>query len=287
MKAFSTILLSLAFVSCQAGAIDRFLVDLFRGTANTESTAQGENIPASQKETDATPSVPQDAQATNIGLPAHSPDDIIIERTAYTTSYDAAHKVPKWVAWQLTADHTEGTQKRLSNFIVDESVPAPRAELIDYKGSGYDRGHMCPAGDNKWAFEPMRESFFLTNICPQDRNLNSGDWNELEVECRTWASRFKEVYIVAGPIFYTDAPKIIGPNKVAVPDAFFKVVLSTTGTPKAIGFIYKNEPCNNAMAHYAMSVDEVEQITGLDFFAALDDATESKVESMTSLNAWR
>lgn len=282
MKTLSVILLTFAFVSCQGGAIDRFIIDLFKGTANTEFAEKHDKQSKPQKE-----ETVASQETSNIGLPKITQDEIIIERTAYTTSYDAVHKVPKWVAWHLTADHTEGPQKRLSNFIVDESVPAPRAELIDYKGSGYDRGHMCPAGDNKWDFEPMRESFYLTNICPQDRNLNCGDWNELEVECRTWASRFKEVYIVAGPIFYTDAPKTIGPNKVAVPDAFFKVVLSTTGTPKAIGFIYKNEPCNNPLAHYAVSVDEVEQITGLDFFAALDDATESKVESMTSLKDWR
>lgn len=287
MKAVSTIMLSLVFASCQAGAIDRFLMELFKGTTNTETTAKHEQKAVSKDEVTVSPQSSHKDFKSNIGLPSIAPDEVIIERTAYTTSYDAEHKVPKWVAWHLTADHTDGPQKRLSNFIVDESIPAPRAELIDYKGSGYDRGHMCPAGDNKWDFEPMRESFYLTNICPQDRNLNCGDWNELEIECRSWASKYKEIYIVAGPIFNNDSPKTIGPNEVAVPDAFFKVVLCMTGTPKAIGFIYKNEPCNNAMAHYAMSVDEVEAATGLDFFAALDDEIETQIESMSQLNAWR
>ena len=82
-------------------------------------------------------------------VPAYSDNDFILKRTAYTTSYDKVNKIPKWVAWHLISDHTNGNQKRLSNFIVDDEVPAPRAELVDYKGSGYDRGHMCPAGDNK------------------------------------------------------------------------------------------------------------------------------------------
>ena len=174
----------------------------------------------------------------------------------------------------------------MSNFIVDDEVPAPRAELVDYKGSGYDRGHMCPAGDNKWGFEPMRESFFLTNICPQDHNLNCGDWNELEIACRNWANKYGDIYIVAGPVLYKGKHETIGPNKVTVPEGFFKVVLCMNGTPKAIGFIYKNHPCNNPQSSYVNSVDQVERITGFDFFYNLPDDIEEKVESNANLSDW-
>ena len=174
----------------------------------------------------------------------------------------------------------------MSNFIVDDEVPAPRAELVDYKGSGYDRGHMCPAGDNKWGFEPMKESFFLTNICPQDHNLNCGDWNELEIACRNWANKYGDIYIVAGPILYKGKHETIGPNNVTVPEGFFKVVLCMNGTPKAIGFIYKNHPCNNPQSSYVNSVDQVERITGFDFFYNLPDDIEEKVESNANLSDW-
>lgn len=222
----------------------------------------------------------------DLEIPAYADADIILKRIAYTTSYDKANKIPKWVAWHLTSDHTSGEQKRLSNFIVDDEVPAPRAELVDYKGSGYDRGHMCPAGDNKWGFEPMKESFFLTNICPQDHNLNCGDWNELEIACREWANKYGEIYIVAGPILYKGKHETIGPNSVTVPEAFFKVVLCMSGTPKAIGFIYKNQPCNNPKSSYVNSIDQVERITGLDFFPNLPDELEEQIEATANLSEW-
>lgn len=225
-------------------------------------------------------------QNDGIEVPAYGNKDYIIKRTAYTTCYDVKNKIPKWVAWHLTADHVDGTQRRLSNFIVDESVPTPRAELVDYKGSNYDRGHMCPAGDNKWGFEPMRESFLLTNICPQDRNLNSGDWNELEISCRNWAREFGDIYIVAGPILYRGEHKTIGVNQVTVPEAFFKVVLCLKGKPKAIGFIYKNIPSNQPKSHYVNTVDQIERITGLDFFPSLPDEIEKEVESNANIADW-
>lgn len=222
----------------------------------------------------------------DLEVPAYSDHDIILKRLAYITSYDKTNKIPKWVAWHLTSDHTSGDQRRLSNFIVDDEVPFPRAELVDYKGSGYDRGHMCPAGDNKWGFEPMKESFYLTNICPQDNNLNCGDWNELEIACRNWANKYGDIYIVAGPILYKGKHKTIGPNKVTVPEAFFKVVLCMNGTPKAIGFIYKNQPCNNPQSSYVNSIDQVERITGFDFFPNLPDEIEEMVESKANLSEW-
>lgn len=219
-------------------------------------------------------------------LPAISDQDIILERTAYTTSYDAENKIPKWVAWCLTAEHTEGNQRRLNTFLPDDDVDFPRAELVDYKRSGYDRGHLCPAGDNKWDFTPMLESFLLTNICPQNHNLNCGDWNELEIACRNWAVKYGKVYIVAGPILYKGKHETIGPNRVTVPEAFFKVVLCMTDEPKAIGFIYKNQACNNPKSSYVNTIDQVERITGIDFFPALPDDIENTIEAKANLSDW-
>ena len=212
-------------------------------------------------------------------IPAYSDNDIILKRIAYTISYDKANKIPKWVAWHLTSGHTSGDQRRLSNFIVDDEVTAPRAELVDYKGSGYDRGHMCPAGDNKWDRQALRETFLFTNCCPQLHSLNSGDWNDLEIQCREWARRYGDIYIVCGPVFMNRQHRTIGKNRVVVPEAFFKVVLCMNGTPRAVGFIYRNEGGRHKMMSYVNSVDEVECITGFDFFAALPDNIERRVEA--------
>ena len=145
--------------------------------------------------------------------------------------------------------------------------------------SGYDRGHMCPAGDNKWDRQALRETFLFTNCCPQLHSLNSGDWNDLEIQCREWARRYGDIYIVCGPVFMNRQHRTIGKNRVVVPEAFFKVVLCMNGTPRAVGFIYRNEGGRHKMMSYVNSVDEVERITGFDFFAALPDNIERRVEA--------
>lgn len=224
-------------------------------------------------------------------LLAVTPDSVpsmILERAGYVTSYNKKTKLPNWVAWRLTADNTKGSHSRKGiDFMEDEDVPTPRADDWDYYNSGYDRGHMCPAGDNKWDSEAMRQSFLFTNICPQAPGLNRGDWNEMENACRSWARENGDIYIVCGPILYKGRHKTIGKHKVVVPEAFFKVVLCMRGTPKAIGFIYKNEDGNRPKGDYVNSVDEVERITGFDFFTSLPDDVEKAVESTADLDDWQ
>ena len=211
----------------------------------------------------------------------------ILRRTGYTASYNSDRRVPNWVAWHLTPNRLTGDVKRSGlAFQEDEEVPEPRAVHFDYVRSGYDRGHMCPAGDNKWSAVAMDESFLLTNVCPQASSLNRGDWNEMEQACRKWAKQYGDLYIVCGPIFYKGKTKTIGANKVAVPEAFFKVVLCMKGEPKAIGFIYKNGDGNRPKGDYANSVDEVERITGIDFFPSLPDNIEKKVEAECNPDDW-
>lgn len=223
-------------------------------------------------------------------LPASLKDreEQILHRTGYTVSYNKATLLPNWVAWHLTADRLEGPAKRPNRaFHEDTDVPEPRAVDADYYNSGYDRGHLCPAADNKWSVDAMYESFLFTNMCPQNHNLNIGDWNEMEQACRRWAKAYGSVYIVSGPILYKGKHKTIGKNKVVVPEAFFKVVLCMEGTPKAIGFIYKNAAGNRPKGDYVNTVDEVERITGIDFFPSLPDSVESRVEATCNLDDWQ
>lgn len=223
-------------------------------------------------------------------LSQDTPDGVpeqMLRRTGYTASYNKATKLPNWVAWHLTADRTTGPAKRSGvDFQADMDVPAPRAEDSDYYGSGYDRGHMCPAADNKYSEKAMEESFLFTNMCPQNGNLNRGDWNEMEQACRRWAKEYGGVYVVCGPILYKGKHKTIGKNKVVVPKAFFKVVLRTGENPKAIGFIYKNAEGNRPKGDYVNTVDEVERITGIDFFPSLPDDVENKVEATADIADW-
>lgn len=217
-----------------------------------------------------------------IGVP-----EIIIKKKAYIVSYNSDNKIPNWVAWHLTGEHTDGPIGRSNIFYEDDEVPIPRATNDDYKGSGWSRGHMCPAGDNKWDIEAMNQSFSLINICPQDANLNSGLWNSIEIDCRNWANRFQDIYIVCGPVFYRQEHEIIGNNEVYVPEAFFKVVLCLNGTPKGMGFVVKNTTGTKKKDLYYNSIDQVERITGIDFFPALPDDIEEVIESKLDMDLWR
>lgn len=180
-------------------------------------------------------------------------------------------------------------ESRTDKFLPDPDLPEHEAVTTDdYKGAGMDRGHMCPAGDNRWHWKAMQESFYMTNICPQNHNLNRGDWKELEESCRRWAQEEGKICIVCGPILYDQRHRTIGKkHKITVPEAFFKVVLcADSNPPKAIGFIYKNASGNHPLDSYVNTVDEVERITGIDFFPALPDEIEEKVEAEYDLKLW-
>lgn len=247
--------------------------------------------PFSQRKVTAQPQSHGDLLVTTVqpgsALSAASSGFIPLERAAYRLSYNPATRLPVWVAWHLTAEHTDGPYSRKGiKFAEDEDVPVPRATNMDYVNSGYDRGHICPSGDNKWSEEAQLQSFLYTNCCPQLHNLNAGDWNELEGKCRKWAQQYGGVYIVSGPLLLNKKHKTIGKNKVVVPEAFFKVVLCMEGEPKAIGFIYRNEANNKTMSSYVNTVDDVERLTGLDFFSVLPDEVEREVEAKADLADW-
>lgn len=228
-----------------------------------------------------------DIAQLEIPAPLTNRPEQILKRMAYTVSYNRDLRVPNWVAWHLIKAHTSGKNMRAGiRFREDEEVPIPRAVDMDYMRSGYDRGHMCPSGDNKWSQEAQSQSFLFTNACPQDHQLNTGDWNELENQCRRWADEYGDVYIACGPIFFKGKPRTIGKNKVAVPDAFFKVVLCMREVPKAIGFIYRNQPGNRPKGDYVNSIDQIERITGIDFFPALPDELEQQIEASANSRDW-
>ena len=207
----------------------------------------------------------------------------VIQRTGYTLAYDKKTKTPQWVAWELTKEETKGNHERTDKFLPDPNVEGAKVVTTDYTGSGYDRGHMAPAGDMKWSKKAMEESFYMSNICPQIHHLNTGDWNELESNTRKWARRYGSVYVTCGPIYNgSRRTQYIGKNRVKVPDAFFKVILIQS--PKktcALGFFFENEAGQRPLNEYLVSVDYLEQTTGIDFFPALPDELENVLEAET------
>lgn len=210
----------------------------------------------------------------------------IINYKGMTVSFNSDLHIPNWVAWELTAMEANGTVSRSDNFYNDPDIKGC-AFPDDYRRSGYDRGHMAPAGDMKWDSKAMDETFCLTNILPQDGSLNRGTWKKIEEKCRARAERDSAVIIVCGPVL-ADAPReYIGDSRVAVPQRLFKVILSPWAkTPQAIGFLMDNGAVPGGMQAAAVTVDEIEALTGHDFFSALPDSLEAQLESTINFSRW-
>ena len=230
-------------------------------------------------------------EGTQLELPAplsDRPAQTIAHR-GYTLSYNRDTKQANWVAWELNRDKLVERESRTDKFLPDPNLPADEAVTTDdYVGSGYDRGHLCPAGDNRYHWRAMQESFYMTNICPQNHNLNAGDWKELEELCRRWAEQEGTIYIVCGPVFQGKRHKTIGrQHRIPVPESFFKAVLCTScQPPRAIGFLFANRAGNRPLEKYVTTVDQLEELTGIDFFASLPDDVEQVVESAADLSQW-
>lgn len=203
----------------------------------------------------------------------------VIEHKGYSVSYNETTRLPNWVCYELTGEEAKGTCKRIGNFFPDPEVTGAQADNEDYRNSGWDRGHIAPASDMKWDEEAMLESCYFTNICPQNHNLNGGVWRSLEERCRDYACRFGCIHITAGPVIGEMKNGTLGNNQVAIPDAFYKVMaVNSKGKYEGIGFYFENVAGHKPLAEYARSIDEIEAVTGIDFFPSLPDSIENEIE---------
>ena len=229
---------------------------------------------------------------SDVGYPniADTIPSLLLERYCYSVSYNKQTRQPNWVMWQLTDEHVMMRKDGVWNeYREDLELSSDiRSTLDDYASSGYDRGHMCPGGDCNWDDEGRDETFLLSNMCPQNPNLNRGDWKEIEMACRKWAKQYGSVYIVCGPIFLkSQVHERIGPNQIPVPEAFFKVVLCVeSSSPIGIGFICRNTDGNNKKDFYVNSIRQVERVTGYRFFSNMDDSLRNIVYDMNNINDW-
>ena len=210
----------------------------------------------------------------------------IVKHKYYTLAYSEENEQPAWVCYTLRKNHVGGEEPRSNNFVPDPMVSTQTADDIDYKKSGYDKGHMVPAADMSWSSDAMKETFYYSNVSPQVPSFNRGEWKKLEEKVRHWAVEFDSVKVYTGPVF-KDNIKKIGPDSVTVPGHYFKVILVFhNSTYEGIGFIFPNKKINDSIRNYAVSIDSVEKYTNLDFYSYLPDNIENKVESEFNLTAW-
>lgn len=221
-----------------------------------------------------------------IEIPLTQANDVVVTHTGYSLLYNETHEQASWVAYELTEKETQKLYKRSDKFLVDPKVSTGTATDEDYKESGYDRGHLAPAADMGWSSITMAESFYYSNMSPQVPSFNRGIWKKLEELVRTWAVENNSIYVVTGPVL-SSGLKTIGPNKVSVPNYYYKVILDyDEPAKKAIGFILPNMGTDKPLQSFAVSIDSVEKVTGIDFFHALPDDQETYLESSICTSCW-
>ena len=210
----------------------------------------------------------------------------IVKHKYFTINYNENHEVPNWVSYELELSHLRGCVSRSNSFKEDPLVKTGSASNSDYKGSGFDRGHLLPAGDRKFSKEAMNETFFLSNMTPQPANFNRGKWGQLETLMRAWALKHQKLWIVTGPVLEAGLPSIGRANQVSVPHQYFKVILRKEATSyKAIAFLISTSDLGRPLREYATSVNHVEEVSGQDFFKFLQ-SNEEEIEGQLNLADW-
>ena len=202
----------------------------------------------------------------------------IVEHTYYALSYSEEHEQAEWVHYKLNSKMLKGITPRKDSFKPDRIVTTGSASLTDYKHSGYDRGHLVPAGDMKLSEESMSETFYLSNISPQIAVFNRGVWRKLESIIRSKAKE-TELYITTGGVLNSNDLTKIGENNVSVPKQFYKIIYDVK-EQRMYGYLMPNKKLES-VGDYAVSVDEIEALTGIDFYSELEDELENVLESDT------
>ena len=270
-------------------------------SAEESQKSESEKSPSSEKQkSPAKNSAPKKLVALPVGLEKPicagihgSGDHQIREFEHYSICYRESYEQAEWSAYCLTEEELVKNAKRTDDFRSDPEISTGSATPADYKKSGYDRGHLSPAADFAFDAAAMSETFYMSNMSPQAGGLNRGIWKDLEAEVRLWAANFGRVYVVSGPILEKAAGEYesIGENHVTVPEFYYKVILAPLykdeedkATPEtaesviATAYIFPNEKCAGTIDDYAVSVDEVEKRTKLDFFSLLEDTAENEIE---------
>ena len=226
-----------------------------------------------------------------IGAPQLQAGEKLVVHPGHVLVYSEAHEQPRWTAHIASPDLVHGNLARIDSFLPDPQVPTGTAVTADYWNSGYDRGHMVPSADMRWNQDALQGTYYYSNISPQVPELNRKTWAELEDQVRRYVNYSKRrVFVVTGPVLRDGLPtlqKADRQNEVSIPELFWKVIADLDGDePKAIGFVMRNTSLDHPPMSYAVPVDSVERLTGLDLFHALDDEMEDRVEAMRRPADW-
>lgn len=236
-----------------------------------------------------------------VGLPATLPGDEQVKHAAIVLGFSPKFKQARWVSHIIIPDVINGVVFRTNDFRPDSALKSGSAVEADYflkflqpdstykyDAFGYDRGHLAPSADFRWSKKALSESYFYSNMSPQLADFNRGRWGELEDAIRGYIYRNTgtQLYVVTGPFLEDGLPRIErGVNKLSIPKRYWKVVMDLRNK-KAIGFIMPNEAITKPLKSFAVTINEIEKQTGLDFFSKLSLTDQELLESQSAAAAW-
>ncbi len=233
------------------------------------------------------PNSKADAVLVDTGFLPSSTTGAIVQHEHFMLSYNEPYEQAEWVAYELKKSHLTQDDRRRPYFIEDPKVKTKSADWRNYKGSGYDRGHLCPAGDRRFSEYAYNETFYTSNISPQDREFNAGVWNRLEQQVRYWCKKYGDLVVITGGVLENGLNEI-GEEDVDVPKAFYKVVFRKNGnTVDVLAFLMPNKESNAPLEHFLVPIDKVEEKTSIDFFEKQPKAWQEKVERKVNASGWQ
>lgn len=258
---------------------------IFRGGGGKQTEPVGTAKPDIELPSTPESAAPKESTVPEALFPVGGKGQLVRHRY-FALSYLEAHEQAEWVAYELSRSRlNENWAERLNNFRPDQAVDTESATPRDYNGSGYDKGHLCPAADMAFSEEAIDETFLMSNMSPQLRGFNGGVWRELEELTRDWARRFKRLEIVTGPVLTRTPLGQIGFSKVTVPAYYYKVLFAPE-VHKAIAFIMPNSVSEAPVMSYAVTIDAVEEQTGLNFFPKSLGGLNEELEASLDKAAW-
>ena len=219
-------------------------------------------------------------------LPSSTTNTVVFHNY-YGLSYNESEEQAEWVVYELKRSHLTSDDRKRPYFIEDPKIASNSADWRNYKNSGYDRGHLCPAGDRRFSEAAYNETFYTSNISPMKRDFNAGVWNRLEMRVRQWTRKYDSVYVITGGVLKKGLPSI-GDESVSVPEAFYKIIArGAPGSLETITFLMPHQETDRSLTDFQVSIDLVEEKTGIDFFRELDDKEEDLLEKEVKQSRWR
>jgi endonuclease G len=253
------------------------------------TTNNQDQAPTAQLETSA-PTIQADISGVSAHyrpyIPEVSLSHFVLDYSGFVLEFDTLHRNARWVCYMLCEAKLGDGVERSSGFRMESRLGIYSPRDAEYRNSGFDRGHLAPAADMSYSEKAMYDSFFLSNVSPQLPGFNRGIWKRLEERVRSIAIEKDTIWVVTGPILEQNLGKM-GSSSVSIPEIFYKVIYKPSSDGgKGIAFLMRNQSATGDLSAFAVTIDSVERLSGINFFPSFEPSKSQRVEKELDLAYW-